>query len=98
MAKNEPDRLSIESSMALAAGMSYGKWKALKKTPTEIPTDIKLPATKRGVKRKFICQWCGKEYVRYDNKKTKYCCEDCQHAAYKKRNRECARKRRANEK
>jgi len=25
----EPDRLAIESSMAIAAGMSYGKWKGL---------------------------------------------------------------------
>lgn len=90
------DRLAIESDMALKAGMSYGKWKAQQKTPTVIPTHIEIPTQKRGVKRTLICQWCGKEYVRYDNKRHKYCSEECSHEAYKKRNRECARERRAN--
>jgi hypothetical protein len=39
MAKKKPDKLAQEVSMAIAAGMSYGKWKAMQgcTEPTEKP-------------------------------------------------------------
>lgn len=87
MAKQkQPDRLSIESSKALAAGMSYGKWKAMQN-----PTVIIQPQRTRGIKR--ICEWCGKEYERHDNRASKYCSYECQHLADKKRMRDKKRER-----
>lgn len=72
MANSEQDRLSIESSMALAAGMSYGKWKALQK----------FTNTTQSTKREFwvrrICEYCGKEFVQYDRRVRKYCNAVCQ--------------------
>lgn len=81
--KKEPDRLDIESSAAIAAGMSYGKWKAMQ-TPT-----VKAPEKPKQCFTRHICEHCGVEFVQFDNRKRKYCGEPCQRAAndknYKRR-------------
>ena len=70
MAKQYPDKLSQEAAMALAAGMSYGKWKAMQ-NPVKIEPK-KLPI---GIETKK-CPWCGVEFFSMDNK-TKYCSKRC---------------------
>ena len=49
----EPDRLDIEASKAIAAGMSYGKWKAMQ-DPVKIEKQIP-----EGWK---VCPWCKKVF------------------------------------
>jgi hypothetical protein len=79
MAKKQPDKLSIESSKAIAAGMSYGKWKALQgEGPVEEPakeTDAVLR-----------CQYCGDPIVSYDSRgrksSSRYCSKLCADKAY----------------
>lgn len=70
MAKQYPDNLSRDAAMALAARMSYGKWKAMQ-NPVKIepkPNMIKVETQK--------CLWCGVEFVSTDSK-TKYCSRRC---------------------
>lgn len=70
MAKKKPDKLAQEVNMALAAGMSYGKWKAL-----QTPTVIEEP--KPVVRRMKKCALCGAEFPVYDNRPRSYCGEQC---------------------
>jgi len=51
--RKEPDKLSQEVSKALAAGMSYGKWKAMQE-PVKIEKQIP-----EGWK---VCSWCKKAF------------------------------------
>lgn len=83
------DRLAIESDMALKAGMSYGKWKALNK-----PVEIVMPERKNVMKR--TCEYCGDEYWASDRRARKYCGVDCMKKASQKKLRERMRERRAN--
>ena len=79
--KKQPDKLSQEVSQALAAGMSYGKWKAMQ-APVEIP--------KKPPKECFttqVCLNCGCEFVRYDRVKRKYCGDRCRDAYYQRSRR-----------
>ena len=80
--KKEMDKLSQEVSKALAAGMSYGKWKALQ-TPVKIepkPDPFKLPTC--------TCAYCGTEFVPTDNRYRKYCGTRCKRLANSKMARE----------
>lgn len=61
------DRLAMNAMLAMKAGMSYGKWKALQ--PAVVPERKELPD---GVK---ICPYCGKEFRGRKNKK--YCNPEC---------------------
>lgn len=74
MAKQYPDKLSQDAAAALAANMSYGRWKAMqnpvKIEPKKIPIGIE---TKK-------CPWCGVEFFSGDNK-TKYCSKRCKQLA-----------------
>lgn len=76
----KPDKLSQEASAALAAGMSYGKWKAMQ-TPVEVKSKPKLGAT-------HICEYCGEKFIQYDHIRRKYCCEAHREAANNKKGRE----------
>ena len=73
--KKEPDRLSRESSAALAAGMSYGKWKALQ------PPDVIVPPPKPKMIAEKTCKFCGKTFYQADNRKRKYCSDQCRYEA-----------------
>lgn len=77
--KKEPDRLTQENAMALAAGMSYGKWKALQN-----PTVIEKPKEPEYGR----CIHCGKAFDRPGSPQRKHCNEDCRLAAKNKRKRE----------
>ena len=72
--KNKPDKLSQEVAQALAAGMSYGKWKAMQPIETNMskkPDDMKK------------CEYCRKPFKAKPNKR--FCDADCWSAAYKER-------------
>jgi hypothetical protein len=68
------DKLSQEVTTALAAGMSYGKWKA--KQPIVKP--VEKPVEKQAEVDKGIldnCRWCGKPFNSIHG--AKYCCDEC---------------------
>ena len=75
--KKEPDRLSIESAMATAAGMTYGKWKALQ-TPQKITR--KIPDGWR------LCEFCGKPFKK--NGAQRFCEIGCRNLAYKEKEKQ----------
>lgn len=69
------DRLSMDSSAALAAGMSYGQWKVL-----HPHTDYEEPGHKRKRKPKRVapmikCEVCGAMFESHYGRK--YCSEAC---------------------
>ena len=68
--RTKPDKLSHEVNMALAAGMSYGKWKAM-----QTPVVVEKPVPK--VKAMQVCDECGAEFPVYDNRTRKFCSEKC---------------------
>lgn len=78
------DKLSQEATAALAAGMSYGKWKAMQ--PTVKPKVTKIP------EGWIVCQWCGKPFK--PSHAQRYCSQPCRHQATKKRTRELMAERR----
>ena len=80
-AKNEPDQLAKDVSAAIAAGMSYGKWKAMQ-DPVNIYQPKDLP---EGWK---LCAYCGKPFKIKSSKKQMYCDIYCQRAAQKERDRQ----------
>lgn len=70
--KNAPDKLAQEVRQALAAGMSYGKWKALQPRAGQVQPAI--PADWKP------CEYCGK-YFKPTGKK-RFCDAPCRVAAY----------------
>ena len=74
--KKEMDKLSWENAQALAAGMSYGKWKA-KQAPVKIEPK---PVVPEGWQR---CQWCGNPFKAGHGKR--FCDNHCREQAYHKR-------------
>lgn len=82
--KKEPDKLAQDAAAALAAGMSYGKWKALQ---AEGAIERKLPEGWR------VCAHCGKPFKPTNNAVQKYCEYSCQRAAADERSREKAAQR-----
>ena len=85
MARKEPDRLSLESSAAIAAGMSYGKWKEMQKSPVTIE---KTAQKKKPTADMLICKWCGEPFMPKTKRAQLYCRESCQEAAYRARNKQ----------
>ena len=79
--KTEPDKLAQDAAAALAAGMSYGKWKAMQ-DPVKIykPQDLE-PGWK-------LCAWCGKPFKLKTNKKQLYCEAYCQKLAQRHRDKQ----------
>ena len=77
--KKEMDKLAQDAAAAKAAGMSYGRWKAMQE-PVEPP--------KRKVKgTACICPRCGKTFYQ-NGKKRIYCDSVCQREAAYERYRE----------
>lgn len=95
MAKKPPDRLSIESSKAIAAGMTYGKWKALQSAGLIESTDYEEELVCDTPGLVLMCKYCGEEFT-CPNKKGKggrqYCTKECAQKAYYKllKERKCA--------
>lgn len=75
----KPDKLTQENAQALAAGMSYGKWKALH----PVSVEEKLSKPYYNIKK---CAFCGFEF-RSDSGKKVYCSDSCREKAYLKRKR-----------
>ena len=69
--KKEPDKLARDAAAALAAKMSYGKWKALQGNPVPQKKADGIPD---GWK---VCKRCGKHF-KPTNKNQKYCEYKCQ--------------------
>ena len=70
--KIEVDKIALDNAAALAAGMSYGKWKAMQEVkikPKEIPEGW------------LVCQHCGKAFKPKTKRPTKYCEVFCQERA-----------------
>lgn len=85
MAKNEIDRLTQENAAALAAGMSYGKWKAkqyVKQIAEPAPAVAEMP------QYRHVCEYCGQEFFVKSKRQQKYCCEECRIEAACQRSRE----------
>lgn len=77
MKTEKTDKLSQEVSMAIAAGMSYGKWKAMQPEKTTKAVK-KIP---EGMKE---CPHCGKLFTPH-NGKHKFCEPYCRiEASYEK--------------
>lgn len=83
MARKKPDKLAIDAGKARAAGMSYGKWKAMQEP---VKDEKKIP---EGSKE---CPYCGKVFYPSDVRQ-KYCDAVCCQKANDKRHRERKRER-----
>jgi hypothetical protein len=84
--KKKMDKLSQDAADALAASMSYGKWKSMQRD-SETPgktAQAKAPISKETL----MCKWCCKPFMPKTKRVQLYCSDDCQAAAYRARNRE----------
>lgn len=75
--KREPDKLAQDAAAALAAGMSYGKWKAMQGEPKKVATVQGMP---EGWKQ---CPWCNVIFKPKVNQK--YCDIQCPKQAQRER-------------
>lgn len=82
------DNLARDSSMAIAAGMSYGKWKALHPHTSGIIPERPKEKEKKNTKPVRLCRWCGKEIPASAHGGRKYCDADCQYAGQLRRSNE----------
>jgi hypothetical protein len=80
--KIEMDNLAKDAAKALAADMSYGRWKALHPYTKDIEEE---PAVPEGLP---ICKRCGKPFKPRTYRKQMYCEYECQQAAAKERDNE----------
>ena len=81
--KKKPDKLAQDAAKALAAGLSYGKWRAMQQ-PVEIEKGIP-----EGWK---VCPQCGKAFKSVKGKKI-FCEPYCRNMAYHDRELEIQRTR-----
>ncbi len=79
------DHLAQDAARALAAGMSYGKWKAMHPHTVE-----QMPEKEEDIRR---CPICGRE-IPESKHFQRYCSKECAYEAVKIKNREFARKKR----
>lgn len=68
------DQLTIDSTNAIKAGMSYGKYMALKKPVNPEPVVLGI---------KHTCQHCGKDFYATNRKPRKFCCDSCREDYYR---------------
>ena len=78
--KKAPDKLAQDAAAALAAGMTYGKWKAMNSHPVTI--EKKIPDGWR------VCEWCGKPFRPSTKSNKRFCEVYCQKEAYHARRRQ----------
>lgn len=84
--KKEMDNLAKDAAAALAAGMSYGKWKALH--PQTVEEKAESDEVPDGWK---VCKHCGK-YFKPRKPGQRYCDIQCQRETERIRDREYKRK------
>lgn len=75
--KKELDQLTIDSTNAIKAGLSYGKYMAIKPK-----TDVPVPKIKSGVEYQHTCEFCGKDFVTYTRQARKFCSDHCREQSY----------------
>ncbi len=81
--KKKPDKLAEDVSKALAAGMSYGKWKAMQP-----------PVEEKGIREGWlVCKYCGEPFKPKTKKKQSYCGYYCQQQAYAEKLRQQKKER-----
>ena len=76
--KKEPDKLALDAAAALAAGMTYGKWKAMQSNLVTI--EKKIPDGW------IACQYCGKPF-KPRTRTHRYCEFGCREQDYNERMR-----------
>ena len=77
--KKEPDKLAQDAAAALAAGMTYGKWKAMQSVQEKKEEEPLPPGRK-------ICPWCNKPFEP-PHLQRKYCCDKCKEEALREYHR-----------
>ena len=78
--KTTLDRLTRDAMAARAAGMSYGKYKALHPHTEELEPEEEIVLDDD--RRNMICLHCGKSFVAYGHeKRKKYCSDECREKA-----------------
>ena len=78
MAK-KPDKLAQDVSKAIAAKMSYGKWKAMQE-PVKLEKQIP--------EGWLVCEYCGRAFKPKTKKSQRFCEVECQKQAYVEKKRE----------
>lgn len=76
----EPDKLTKDSTAAIEAGMSYGKYMALKDHMSAPRIHWENYACDIELEPNAVCQHCGKPY-RKTNNRQKYCTALCRYYA-----------------
>jgi hypothetical protein len=79
--RKEPDQLSKDSTAALRAIMSYGKWKALQYEAMGRP--VIAPKEPEGPEPNTVCRYCGKRFYN-QYKHHKVFCDDVCRMAHRK--------------
>ena len=82
--KKAMDNLAKDAAAALAAGMSYGKWKAIHGDTRDV-NETKEVIVQEGWS---ICVHCGKVFKPRTRRPQKYCDTVCQEDALHERDRE----------
>ena len=87
--RKEPDQLSRDSTAALRASMSYGKWKALQWEAMGRPAYVK-PESERQEQPEpnTVCKYCGKRFYNPTKRYRCFCDEVCRREYQKERVRE----------
>jgi hypothetical protein len=85
--KKEPDNLAKDAAAALAAGMSYGRWKAM--NPNTVRAEPESDEIPDGWK---LCKHCGKQFKPRKGTRQFYCEPWCQKEAHRERDRKRKRK------
>lgn len=79
----EPDKLTRDSTAAIAAGMSYGKWMALQEhEPIKRISEDSLEDDDIDPKLRAVCQQCGREFIKQINRVQKFCCARCRQQSH----------------
>ena len=85
-AKEKVDQLAIDAAAARAAGLSYGKWRAMQSQKQIEPKPPKECYIKRA------CPACGVEFIVSERgNRKKYCSEACKQRVYARAKRERAK-------
>ena len=91
--KREMDNLAKDAAAALAAHMSYGKWKAMQDNPVAVKKKDETPENWK------VCPHCGKSFKPREKTRQIYCELYCQQQAQalKRSEKNCERQKRYRE-
>ena len=84
--KKEPDQLSKDSTAALKANMSYGKWKALQWDAMGRPAYVR-PEPEQP-EPNTVCRFCGERFYNPFKNNKVYCGDRCRMAYQRLKERE----------